>query len=403
MATPGQPLGEAPPTLSPTTPRSWWPGYLIAALVLVVAIVGGTIFQGQLGQFMLAGSQVVPFAILAVLAYLGVRYDWIKIISYFWLALVLIGLAGVAVLLIVAANAAPLLGTGATPEVTPPADPNALMSAIFSPAAGWAMVWALLGLIVAAILPVPAVRRAVARILPIDPASSVHAIALSLVGGSLVICFGQLIASGGSPALLNMVEAMPDAAAGAAEGQDLLTTVYAFAWTVPCALIAGGWPMVRSFGAVLRRLGMVVPTWRQVAVGIVVALLLVGAAMLIDPAIKYIWNLMGWQTTNSAAFEKLLGSLISPIGAVVIGVTAGVGEEMVVRGVLQPRLGILVSNLFFVGLHAFQYGFDALLSVFIIGLILGILRARTNTTTSAIAHGTYDFVLVMISALQAPS
>ncbi len=86
-----------------------------------------------------------------------------------------------------------------------------------------------------------------------------------------------------------------------------------------------------------------------------------------------------------------------------IGVTAGVGEEMVVRGVLQPRLGILVSNLFFVGLHAFQYGFDALLSVFIIGLILGIVRARTNTTTSAIAHGTYDFILVMISALQAPS
>ncbi len=403
MATPGLPLGEAPPTLSPTTPRSWWPGYLIAALVLVVAIVAGTIFQGQVGQFMLAGSQVVPFAILAVLAYLGVRYDWIKIISYFWLALVLAGLAGVAVLLIVAANAVPLVGAGATPEVTPPADPDALMSAIFSPAVGWATLWALLGLIVAAILPIPAVRRAIARVLPIDPASSVHAIALSLVGGSLVISFGQLIASGGSPALLTMVEAMPDAASGAAEGQDLLTTVYAFAWTVPCALIAGGWPMVRSFGAVLRRLGMVIPTWRQVAVGIVVALLLVGAAMLIDPAINYIWNLMGWQTTNSAAFEKLLGSLISPIGAVVIGVTAGVGEEMVVRGVLQPRLGILVSNLFFVGLHAFQYGFDALLSVFIIGLILGILRARTNTTTSAIAHGTYDFVLVMFAALQAPS
>jgi membrane protease YdiL (CAAX protease family) len=255
-------------------------------------------------------------------------------------------------------------------------------------------------LIVAAVLPIPAVRRAVARVLPIDPTSSVHATALSLVGGALVISFGQLIASGGSPALLNLVETMPDASTGTAEGQDLLLTVYAFAWTVPCALVAGGWPMVRSFGATLQRLGLVVPTWRQVVAAIVIALLMVGGAFALDAGISRLWNLMGWQTTNSAAFEKLLGSLISPIGAVVIGITAGVGEEMVVRGVLQPRLGILVSNLFFVGLHAFQYGFDALLSVFIIGLILGIIRARSNTTTSAIVHGTYDFVLVMMSALE---
>ncbi|MCX7861282.1 MAG: hypothetical protein N2385_14415 [Chloroflexus sp.] len=39
----------------------------------------------------------------------------------------------------------------------------------------------------------------------------------------------------------------------------------------------------------------------------------------------------------------------------VIGVTAGLGEELGVRGVLQPRLGIWLSNLFFTSLHAFQY------------------------------------------------
>ncbi len=255
MATPGLPLGEAPPTLS-----SHHAALVVAWIPDRRACPGRGdrrrhYLRGQLGQFMLAGSQVVPFAILAVLAYLGVRYDWIKIISYFWLALVLVGLAGVAVLLIVAANAVPLLGTGATPEVTPPADPNALIGAIFSPAAGWAMLWALLGLIVAAILPVPAVRRAVARILPIDPASSVHAIALSLVGGSLVICFGQLIASGGSPALVEHGRSDARCAVWCCRRPGPAHTVYAFAWTVPCALIAGGWPMVRSFGAVLRRLG----------------------------------------------------------------------------------------------------------------------------------------------------
>ena len=395
MATPGLPLGEAPPPVATQT-RSGWPGYLSVALLLIVGVIVGAVFGGQLGQFMLAGSQVVPFAILAVLAYLGVRSDWVKVISYVWLALILAGLAAVAVLLIVAAQAALVV----TPNAQP--DPNAVVGAIVSPPVGWAVLWSLLGLIVAAVLPIPAVRRAVARVLPIDPSSSVHATALSLVGGALVISFGQLIASGGSPVLLSMVEAMPDTGSGAAEGQDLLLTVYAFAWTVPCALVAGGWPMVRSFGAVLERLGVVVPTWRQVAAALAIALLMVGGATVLDMAINGLWNLMGWPMTNSAAFEKLLGSLISPLGALVIGVTAGIGEEMVIRGVLQPRLGILLSNIFFVGLHAFQYSFDALLSVFIIGLILGIVRARSNTTTSAIAHGTYNFVLVMLAALESP-
>jgi membrane protease YdiL (CAAX protease family) len=84
---------------------------------------------------------------------------------------------------------------------------------------------------------------------------------------------------------------------------------------------------------------------------------------------------------------------------VLIGVTAGVGEEMAVRGLLQPRIGLFASNLVFTSLHAFQYGPDALLSVFVIGLILGIVRARSNTTTSAIVHGVYDFALVISSVI----
>jgi uncharacterized protein len=310
--------------------------------------------------------------------------------------LLLVGLAGVAVLLVIAA---PLTAIATTPNAQP--DPNVVVGAVASPAVGWTLLWCVLALIVAAILPLPPVRRQVARVLPIDPASSVHATALSLVVGAMVICFGQLIATSGAPVMLEMVEAVPESAA---QGQDgLLTTVYAFAWTVPCGLIAGGWPMVRSFGATLGRLGFVVPSWRQVAAAIAVALLMVGGAIVLDNGVSRAWDAFGWQTTDSAAFERLLGSLISPIGAVIIGVTAGIGEEMIVRGALQPRLGILLSNLFFVSLHAFQYSFDALLSVFIVGLVLGIVRARSNTTTAAIVHGVYNFVLVMLSVLQIPT
>jgi membrane protease YdiL (CAAX protease family) len=67
-------------------------------------------------------------------------------------------------------------------------------------------------------------------------------------------------------------------------------------------------------------------------------------------------------------------------------------EELFVRGALQPRFGILVSNILFTALHATQYNFDALTSVFLAGIVLGLIRKYSNTTTSAIVHGLYDFI-----------
>jgi membrane protease YdiL (CAAX protease family) len=123
------------------------------------------------------------------------------------------------------------------------------------------------------------------------------------------------------------------------------------------------------------------------------------ATFVLDPGIASLWRMLGWPTTDLQAFERLMNNFKSPLGAVFIGVTAGVSEELLYRGLLQPRIGLVAANLIFTATHAFQYGFDGLLSVFIIGLVLGIVRSRTNTTTSALVHGTYDFVLVLASAL----
>lgn len=393
MAVPGYPLGEGAEPAGYQVTRQWWPGYLIAAALLVVGAVAGAIFQGQLGQFMLAGLQTLPFAILALFAYLGVREMWARVVAYLWLALVLGGLGAFALLLFVSQR---LVRAGALEGA---ADPAAFTSALVSPATGAAVLWVVFGLTVAGLLLLPAVRRAVARLLPIDPRSSVHAIALSVVAGATIISLGQLIAASGAPPLLDMVDAMPEAEAQGGDAEQLLLIVYAFVWTLPGALIAVGFPVVRSARSALERLGFVRPTLRQVLAGIAIALLMVGAASLLDRLIVGLWELMGWPQTDTAAFQRMLGAAVSPIGAVIIGVTAGVGEELAIRGALQPRLGILLSNLFFASLHAFQYGFDGLLSVFIVGLILGLVRARSNTTTSAIVHGVYNFVLVMIMAL----
>ena len=395
MTLPAYPVHEGVEGATYETPRQWWPGYVLTAVAVLAGAVGGMIVGGPLGQFMVAGMQVIPFAVLAFLAYLGVRHTWAQVLAFLWLALVLLGIAGFAVLLVLGVlmtRSGALARGGAAGPLLPPGGLGLLGATSFS---------SLLGLVVAGLLLVPAVRRAAARVLPrqFDPRSTVHAIALSLIGAAIIICFGQLIVAGGVPPLLEMVEATPETATNTSDAEEILLLVYGFAWTLPAALVAAGWATVRTFGGALRRLGLVRLTGRQVVSAIGLAVLLVVGANILDVGINRVWELMGWARTDTAAFERLMGAAFSPIGAVVIGVTAGLGEEASVRGVLQPRLGILMSNLFFTGLHAFQYSFDGLLSVFLVGLSLGIIRARTNTTTSSIVHGVYNFILVMLATL----
>jgi hypothetical protein len=43
----------------------------------------------------------------------------------------------------------------------------------------------------------------------------------------------------------------------------------------------------------------------------------------------------------------------------------------------------------------------ALVQILVVGLLLGLVRLRANTTTSIAVHATYNFVLVMV-AMHAP-
>jgi membrane protease YdiL (CAAX protease family) len=185
--------------------------------------------------------------------------------------------------------------------------------------------------------------------------------------------------------------------AGRSELGQSLSLIYGLIWMLPLAFVAAGWPLKRTLRATLTRLGLVVPTWRQVIFGLLFAFALAVIVGFFGQGISSIWNWFGWPETDTAAFEQLLGGLVSPLGAVVIGVTAGLGEELAVRGLLQPRLGLLLSNLAFTAVHAYQYGFDGLATVFVLGMLLGVVRNRSNTTTAAIVHGTYNALVVLLA------
>lgn len=385
---------DSPPSVPPpVVPQATGSGWILLGLytLFFVAIGVGFTLGGTAGSFAEMGITFVPFALLATLAYLGRTSVPGKILTLGWLAMLALGMVLVSFSMVSLAvmPMGDLTNLGA-PNAAPQIDPAALgtvaLTGLYSVLA---LLFSLLGFI-------PWVRQQLSRVLPLDPDSFVHTIALVSVTALSLISFVPLLVLG-EPAILSE-NAMSVLGESMAEGTDaLLTQTYTLIWIIPAAIIAVGYGLRRDFRATLERLGLVWPTWGQISVGIGAALILVLAVNLAEPGIAWLWDLMGWPQTDGEAFGELMAFAFSPLGAVVIGVTAGLGEELGVRGILQPRLGIFLSNLFFTSLHALQYNWDALLVVFVLGTIFGLLRKRTNVTTSAIAHGVYNFTLVMMA------
>jgi hypothetical protein len=97
--------------------------------------------------------------------------------------------------------------------------------------------------------------------------------------------------------------------------------------------------------------------------------------------------------------NTLFGGLTTILGAIVLGLSAGISEESLFRGAVQPRLGIVTAALLFTIGHL-QYGLTAAtLEVFVIGLVLGLVRKRANTTMCIIIHAGYNMVGILLEML----
>jgi uncharacterized protein len=99
--------------------------------------------------------------------------------------------------------------------------------------------------------------------------------------------------------------------------------------------------------------------------------------------------------------QLLLGNMTTVWDWLILAIAAGIGEEVLFRGALQPVLGIWLTSLLFAVIHT-QYGLSlATLLIFVVGFILGLIRRRYNTTVAIILHAAYNFVLG-VAALLAP-
>lgn len=251
---------------------------------------------------------------------------------------------------------------------------------------GMLILTAMIGLL----LLVPTVRKAAITSLGFELRADniVHTVALVLAVWLIGLTLSQFFLLQGLP--IETVEALFDA-----QSLSLATVWEQGVAFVLFAILGVGMGLRRDTKATLRRLGVEGLTVRQLGliVGVIVALLLW------DAALSWVWELLapGSYERISSISGNLLSDLLTPLGALSIGFSAGIGEELLFRGAVQPRFGLLFATILFTVGHV-QYDFSpALLSVFIIGLVLGIIRQRENTTVSILIHAGYNTSVVLLA------
>lgn len=227
----------------------------------------------------------------------------------------------------------------------------------------------------------PPFRRLLATVTPLDPDSPVDMAGLCLLlttlGGLLFIGSGALA---------------PPSALPAVGALDIVTQAVAL---VVIAYIAVGWRIIRSGPEATARLGITRPTWR--VLGAAVGAFVAAYALQIVVSLIAIQIQPGLFNDLDRVTDELTSGLQNPVGAAVIGIGAGVSEEAVFRGALQPRYGIFLTSILFALLHAPQYGLNiAILGLIGVSVIFGLLRRFFGTTSAMIAHALYNFAAVMI-------
>jgi len=258
--------------------------------------------------------------------------------------------------------------------------------------------WGLLGIgvwapaLMGVLLLLPPARRLVARVIPIDPASPVHAVALSWI---MLVIINMMFTLG--IGLENLTEALQATETGDS-GVGYATMIAVWAQQLLTALLAivgVGWLTRRKWGATMARLGIVRPTSRQVMIGLGWGLAMVPIIIMLEALATALG--VGPDANVDALTEELLGPLFtSAFGIVTLGVAAALGEETLFRGAVQPRFGLILTALLFALLHS-NYGITiSTLIVFVLGLVLGYLRNRHNTTTAMITHAVYNMTLGLI-------
>ncbi len=233
--------------------------------------------------------------------------------------------------------------------------------------------------VIAAVLAANPVRERVGGVLPIDPDNPVHTMALVLA----VILLGSQVT------LVSFVDVLAQD-----RTQPPLTVLDLFAQELPFLIIAAagvGIYMRRDTKQAAERLGVVRPTWWQVSLALAAAGVFFAFGQTVD-SLSHVWTPQVAHNIDITT-QHVFGGLDNPVGIAAIALLPAICEEILFRGALQPRLGLVLTALLFTSIHTqYSISFDTL-AVFVLALGLGLIRKYTNTTTSGICHATYNLIV----------
>lgn len=227
-------------------------------------------------------------------------------------------------------------------------------------------------------------RKLIASFTPMDPKSPIDLCGLALI--LWVMSFFVITAVQSGPA---EVDSGGDALTG-----NLFWLVLNAVTFVAIAYVAVGYRIHRTGAEATERLGLTVPSLKTVAisVGMVIPCFMVsilGSALTVAFQPDVIDNL-------EDTMDQMTSGLANPVGALLIGLSAGIGEEVLFRGAVQARFGIIIAALFWTTLHI-QYDFSfVLVGLFGVGILLGLQRKYFGTTSAVITHALYNMVVVGI-------
>ncbi len=229
-------------------------------------------------------------------------------------------------------------------------------------------VWLVTGL--GLLLPLfPSVRTMFARFTPMDPVS-----AIDMVGLSVLLGVGGFLASS------YIAQPEPDDAGDVALA-DLISQFAAFTILAYVLVGVGVW---RTLAEATFRLGLSWPSRRQILVG--AGGFFVGLVVMILAGVLTTIFQPDFNEEINQATQGITDSVSSPIGAMFFGLGAGISEELLLRGAIQPRYGLFLTSVLFALLHN-QYGISFILAgVFSMGVILGLERKYFGTTAAVITH-----------------
>jgi membrane protease YdiL (CAAX protease family) len=223
-------------------------------------------------------------------------------------------------------------------------------------------------------------RVQMARITNIDPASPIDMVGLSLV-----------LAVMSALAVIYLAKPSPDDSNGSVNLTQLLFQV---AFFVALAFILVGTGVYRTFRESIARLGLdrkLTPRIVAIALGaVIVALIISSLASIATREFQpEVFDQLQQVTKDMTADVQ------NPLGALILGLSAGIGEELLLRGALQPRFGIFITSLLFALLHT-QYGLTfVLVGLFLIGAMLGKMRVRYGTAAPIITHAVFNLIVVL--------